>query len=165
MGEIALRGRAYCYCPSCRAGHVPVDGALGLSARRLAAGAEEEATQAGTVASFAEAAEKLLPGMSGLRLGESTVERATEAAGARLGALWEAGRTLGPDRDWEFNRDAAGRAIAYASLDATGVGIQGPRGAEAEGRMVYVGKVFSPLPGRAGGARSRTRPGHAIRPG
>ena len=79
MGKIVLQGRAYYHCPACHAGHVPVDAALGFSASKLTPGAEEVATLAGTTDSFAEAAEKFLPKMSGLRLSESTVERTTEA--------------------------------------------------------------------------------------
>jgi hypothetical protein len=146
MGEIALLGRAYYHCPACHAGHVPLDGALGFSARKLTPGAEEVATLAGTVSSFAEAAEKFLPKMSGLRLSESTVERTTEDAGARLGTLWADGHTLGAKADWRWNHDAKGRTIAYVSVDATGVGIQGEQGARADGRMVWVGKVFNPRP-------------------
>jgi hypothetical protein len=147
MGEIVLQGRAYYLCPACHAGHVPVDAALGFSARRLTPGAEEVATLAGTVGSFAEAAEKFLPKMSGLRLSESTVERTTEDAGERLGELWADGHTLGPVADWRWNHDLAGRTVAYVSIDATGVGIQGENAAKADGRMVWVGKVFNPLPG------------------
>jgi hypothetical protein len=149
MGVIALRGRAYYHCRACRAGHAPVDAALGLSARKLTPGAEEVAALAGTVNSFADAAEKFLPKMSGLRLSESTVERATEGAGARLGGLWAGGKTLGPDAGWRWNHDARGRTVAYVSIDATGVGIQGERGSKADGRMAWVGKVFNPRPERA----------------
>ena len=144
MGEIVLQDRAYYLCPACHAGHVPVDAALGFSARRLTKGAEELATLAGTVGSFADAAEKFLPKMSGLRLSESTVERTTEEAGWRLGELWDDGHTLGQAADWHWNHDAKGRTVAYLSIDATGVGIQGERGAQAEGRMAWVGKIYNP---------------------
>jgi hypothetical protein len=144
MGAIVLSDRAYYLCPACHAGHAPVDAALGFSAPKLTPAAEELVTMAGTVGSFAEAAEKFLPKMAGLRLSESTVERTTEAAGERLGALWAQGQTLGDVADWRWNHDAAGRTIAYVSVDATGVGIQGPCGAKADGRMVWVGKVFNP---------------------
>jgi hypothetical protein len=146
MGEIALQGRAYYHCPACHAGHVPVDAALGFSAHRLTSGAEEIATLAGTTGSFAEAAEKFLPKMSGLRLSESTVERTTEDAGERLGTLWADGHTLGLAADWRWNHDAKGRTVAYVSIDATGVGMQGENATKADGRMVWVGKVFNPLP-------------------
>jgi hypothetical protein len=144
MGAIVVAERAYYLCPACHAGHAPVDAALGFSARKLTTAAEELATLAGTVGSFAEAAEKFLPKMAGLRLSESTVERTTEAAGERLGEAWAEGHTLGPAADWRWNRDAQGRTVAYVSVDATGVGIQGEGGAQAEGRMVWVGKVFNP---------------------
>lgn len=143
FGAIVVEGRAYYYCPVCHAGHVPVDIVLGFSARKLSPGAEEVATLAGTIGSFAEAAEKFLPKMAGLRLGESTVERTTEAAGERLGQIWAAGQTLGGG-GWRWNHDAKGRTVAYVSIDATGIGIQGKGGAKAEGRMVWVGKVFNP---------------------
>src|SRR5690606_26173504 len=143
MGEIVLTGRAYSTCPACHGGHVPVDAELGLAAARLTPGAEELATLAGTVGSFAGAAEKLLPRMPGLRLAESTVERTAEAAGTRLGALWADGHTLGPAADWRWNRDARGRTVGYVSVDATGLGMQGHRGAKADGRMVWVGKVIN----------------------
>jgi hypothetical protein len=98
------------------------------------------------MSSFAEAAETVLPKMSGLRLSESTVERTTEDAGTRLGTLWAQGHTLGCDADWRWNCDAKGRTVAYVSIDATGVGMQGEGGAKADGRMVWVGKVFNPRP-------------------
>jgi len=96
--------------------------------------------------SFAEARAKVLPRLAGLRLGESTVERATEAAGARLGALLAAGQRLGPAAAWDWHKDARGKTCAYVSVDATGVGRQGPRGAKADGRMAYVGQVYNPTP-------------------
>jgi hypothetical protein len=144
MGVIVLQRRAYYRCPSCRQGHVPVDAVLGFSSRKLTPGAQEIATLAGTISSFADAAEKFLPKMSGLRLAESTVERTTEAAGERLGELWSRGLTLGSASDWRWNRDADGRTVAYVSIDATGVGMQAEHGAKAEGRMAWVGKVFNP---------------------
>jgi hypothetical protein len=157
MGPIVLRQRAYYSCPACRHGHCPADAALGLGAQGLTPGAEQLVSLAGTVASFAEAAAKLLPKMAGLRLAESTVERTTEAAGQRLGAAPAVGRTFGAAADWPWPADARGRPTAYVSLDATGVGMQGPGGIEADGRMAYVGKVFAPRPepGDAGAAGRR----------
>jgi hypothetical protein len=144
MGPIVLQGRAYYHCPACHAGHVPVDAAWGFSAHKLTVAAEEVTTLAGTINSFAAAAEKFLLKMSGLRFSESTVERTTEDAGQRLGDLWAEGHTLGPDADWRWNHDAQGRTVAYVSIDATGVGIQGEKGGKADGRMAWVGKVFNP---------------------
>jgi hypothetical protein len=144
MGDVVLQGRAYYYCPACRGGHVPVDAELGLSPRRLTPGAEEVVVLLGTQHSFAETVAKSLSKTTGLRLSESTVERTAEAAGERLGRLWAEGRTLGAAADWEWNRDAAGRTVAYVSLDAAGVGMQGENGSRADGRMAWVGKIFNP---------------------
>jgi hypothetical protein len=145
MGDIELQDRAYYHCPACHAGHFPVDAALGFSARRLTRGAEELATLAGTVGSFGDGAKKFLPKMSGLRLSESTVERTTEEAGQRLGKLLDDGHTLGKTADWHWNHDAKGQTVAYVSIDATGVGIQGEGATEAEGRMAWVGKIYNPM--------------------
>ena len=136
--------RPYYHCPHCHSGHFPGDHALDLAGRRLSLGAEQVVTLGGTLTSFAEAATKILPKMTGIRLGESTIERTTEASGQRLGQLWERGHTLGTARDWGWDRDACGNRVAYVSVDATGVGHQGPGGAKAEGKMVSVGMVFNP---------------------
>jgi hypothetical protein len=144
LGDVRVAVRPYYHCVHCHSGHFPGDAALGLTGRRISGGAEEVVTLGGTLTSFAEAATKILPKMVGIRLGESTVERITEANGERLGQLWEQGDTLGPARDWDWNRDARGQRVAYVSVDATGVGQQGPGGAKAEGKMVYVGMVYNP---------------------
>lgn len=143
---MVLGRRAYYHCPACRKGHCPADAGFGLGSSDLTAGAEQLAVLFGATASFAEAAERLLPKASGLRLAESTIERATEAAGERLGEALAAGRTYGKPADWAWPVDAKGRAVAYVSVDATGVPIQGEGGVQAEGRMAWVGKVFAPRP-------------------
>jgi len=56
------------------------------------------------------------------------------------------GDTFGPATPWPWHEDAAGRTCAYLSVDATGVGMQGPGGARARGRMAYVATIFNPLP-------------------
>src|SRR5436305_695512 len=83
-----------------------------------------------------------------LRVSESTAERTTEAAGAELGERLAGGEVFGASRPWEFAKDARGRPTGYISLDATGVGIQGPGGVAAEGRMADVGLIFDPGSGR-----------------
>lgn len=143
LGPVRL-SRAYYYCRHCRQGHCPWDQTLRLTAGDLTPAAEELVGLAGTLTSFAEAAHKVLPRMAGLRLAESTAERTTEAAGQRLRRRRAAGETFGPRRDWPWPKDTAGRTCAYVSLDATGVGMQGSKGAAAEGRMAYVGLVYCP---------------------
>jgi hypothetical protein len=145
-GPIELQ-RPYYHCPYCHSGHFPGDNALGQRHATLTAGAERIVTLAGTIDGFAKATELILPEMAGLRLSESTVERTTEAAGARLGDLLAEGHTLGPSGPkaaWDFNRDAVGDRVAYISVDAAGVGIQGPGAARTEGRMVSVGMIYDP---------------------
>lgn len=98
------------------------------------------------LSSFAEAAETTLPKLAGLHPAESTVERATEAAGKDVGDRLAAGESFGPARGWHWHRDAEGKTCAYVAIDATGVGQQGHRGARADGRMATVAMVYNPVP-------------------
>lgn len=101
---------------------------------------------AGTLVSFPTGSEKMLQKMSGLKVSESTVQRTTEDAGARLRQLWDERRTLGTAETWAWQRDAQGRTCGYVSIDAISVRQQGPRGSKADGRMAYVAKLYSALP-------------------
>jgi hypothetical protein len=149
LGEIRL-ARGYYHCRAGCGGFCPHDAALRLTDAGLTAGAREVVSLAGALGSFAEAAAKVLPRLAGLRLAESTVERATERAGEEVGRRLAAGQTFGPARAWDWQPDAEGRRCAYVSGDATGVGMQGARGAAAEGRMAAVGMVYNPgVPGQA----------------
>lgn len=150
VGEVAVT-RPYYYCPHCRAGHSPRDAALGLTAADLTRGAAELAALAGALSSFGEAAEKTLPKLAGLRVSESTVERTAERAGADVGRRLAAGDTFGPSAPWDWATDADGKTCAYVAADLTGVGMQGPSGAAADGRMAAVGMVWNP--GAAGRVR------------
>lgn len=146
LGDIRFE-RAYYHCTSCKTGHVPWDQTLRLSPQRLTPGAQEVVALAGSLASFGDVANKrILEKLPGLVLSESTVERATEAAGERLGEQLANGATFGPPKAWEWNTDAEGKACGYLSVDSTGILMQGPNGAKAEGRMVYVGMVYNPEP-------------------
>jgi hypothetical protein len=154
VGEVRYE-RAYYYCRHCGVGASPADALLHVAAADLTPAARELVALAGTLGSFAEAAEKVLPKMAGLRVSESTAERTTEAAGAGLGERLAGGAVFGDGKPWAFARDARGRTVGYVSLDATGVGIQGPGGAAAEGRMVDVGLIFDPgSAGRPGRMRA-----------
>jgi hypothetical protein len=143
LGPVRLQ-RAYYHCRRCRAGHCPGDAHLRLGDGELAAGAREAAGLAGLLVSFAEAAQKVLPKLTGLRLAESTVQRTTEAAGADVGARLRRGETFAAAAPWAWTADASGDSCAYVSVDATGVGMQGEGGKAAEGRMAYVGLIFTP---------------------
>ena len=110
-------------------------------------GAERAVSLAGLLTdSFEEAAEKVLPELSGLRLSETTVQRTTEAAGERLGGHLDQGKALGGPTPWSWHKDAEGKTCAYTSVDATGVRQQASGGGSAEGRMPYVGMIYNPVP-------------------
>lgn len=138
--------RAYYHCRSCGKGTVPWDQTLDLSRQALTPGASEVVCIAGAVDSFGEAADVVLKKLAGLRVSESTVQRTSEAVGHDIGQRLAAGETFGAGTPWAWHKDAEGKTCAYVSLDLTGVGIQGPQGAAAEGRMTAVGMVYNPVP-------------------
>lgn len=142
LGPVRVR-RAYYHCPRCRAGHCPRDAALGLTAADLSRGATEVVALAGALGSFAEAAGKTLPRLAGPRVSESTVERAAERVGEDVGRRLAAGQTFGGPAPWKWSEDGEGRTTAYVAADLTGVGMQGPGGARADGRMAAVGMVWN----------------------
>lgn len=144
---------AYYHCRDCGQGFQPWCEQLRLTNHGLSPGAEEITSLAGILGSFADGAQRVLRKMSGLQVSESTVERTTENAGQRLASHLEAGRSLGPSRPWNWQKDALGRRCAYVSLDATGVRQQGPGGARVDGKMAYVGMVYN-----ANSAHDSTRP-------
>jgi hypothetical protein len=145
VGPIHYR-RAYYLCRRCGQGLFPFDQQAGLTDRNLTPGLQRVATLAGTVADSFEKGADLVHEMGGVRLGESTVERTTEDAGARLAQDLQAGKTFGPKVVWPWYKDYQGRRCAYVEWDATGVRQQGAGGAAAAGRMAYVGMVCNPAP-------------------
>jgi hypothetical protein len=148
VGDVRI-WRGYYHCSKCGHGHFPWDQVLRLTAKGLTPGAEEIVTLHGIQGPFGEAAERTLRKSAGIRLSESTVQRTTEAAGERLGKQLQAGQLFGPNKPWDWHRDVNGQTCAYLSLDATGVMMQGPKGAKADGRMAYVGMIYNPQPRQA----------------
>jgi hypothetical protein len=139
--------RAYYYCGRCGQGVIPWDQAVGLTARSFTPGTERLVCLAGTLSDgFAEAADKVLPEMAGLKVAETTVQRTTEAAGARVAEHLHAGGTFAFPLHWNWHQDAQGRTCAYVGLDLTGVRQQAEDGGQAEGRMPYVAMIFNPVP-------------------
>lgn len=139
--------RAYYYCGRCGRGLLPWDEKVGLTERSFTPAAERLVSLAGALSdSFAEAAERVLPEMAGLKVAETTVQRTTEGVGARIAEHRRSGRTFGFSRPWDWYRDAHGRTCAYISLDLTGVRQQAKDGSAAEGRMPYVAMVYNPVP-------------------
>jgi hypothetical protein len=158
LGPLRFR-RHYYHCARCGQGCFPRDRRVGLSPAHLTPAASEVASIAGAQTSFAKAAEVTLQKLCGLRLSESTVERVTESTGARLSTLLQNKTTFASDKPWAWQRDAQGRTTAYVSLDATGVRQQGEHGAQAEGRMAYVGMLYNP----ASEHDSRRKTPHQVR--
>jgi hypothetical protein len=119
---------------------------VGLTDQNLTPGADRLATLTGAIADGFEKGRDLLEETAAIHLSESTVQRSTEATGKRIAKAFAESKRFGRAQPWQWFLDAAGRRIAYISLDATGVPQQGPNGGKAEGRMAYVGMIFNPLP-------------------
>jgi hypothetical protein len=145
LGDIRLP-RAYYHCPHCAQGCFPWERTLRVLNRRTP-GAEEVIALLGTSESFVKVADRTLYKATGLELSESTIQRATEAAGDRLGQMLE-GKQLRfvPEQPWQWHEDRDGQTCAYVGVDATGVMMQGPGASKADGRMAYVGMLFNPQP-------------------
>ena len=142
VGEVRIT-RAYYHCRHCGCGQFPGDARLGLGTSNLSRGAAQAIALAGTLSSFAEAATKVLPKLTGLRVCESTVERTTERAGQQVGERLATGETFGPTTSWNWTPDADGKTCAYVAADLTGVGMQGPGGAATDGRMAAIGMIWN----------------------
>jgi hypothetical protein len=134
-----------------------------LTDSRLSPAVERLTTLCGAVADSFEKGTDLLRETAGIRLSESTVQRTTEAAGARIAEHLRAGRALGGKQPWDWFRDACGRTVGYIGLDATGVRQQGFHGEQADGRMAYVGMIFNPLPDRERVFEGLAKPGASMR--
>jgi hypothetical protein len=134
-----------------------------LTDHHLSPAVERLATLCGAVADSFEKGTELLKETAGIRLGESTVQRTTEATGRRLAQQMGKGRTYGGRESWDWFRDANGRTVGYIAIDATGVRQQGPHGKRADGRMAYVGMIFNPLPDRERVFEGLPRPGVSMR--
>jgi hypothetical protein len=147
LGQVSFK-RAYYYCGRCGLGCCPFDEEVGLSKRHLTPGAEQVVCLMGLTDPFEEAADLVLRKATGLRLSESTIQRATEDAGTRLATLLEQGHTLEEEEPFAWHKDAHGRTCAYASVDLTGVPQQAADGGEAPHRMAYVACVYNPVPER-----------------
>jgi hypothetical protein len=134
-----------------------------LTAHRLSPAVERLATLCGAVADSFEKGTELLKEAAGVRLGESTVQRTTEATGERIAEHLQKGRTFGGKGAWDWFCDARGRTVGYIEIDATGVRQQGSHGEAAEGRMAYVGMIFNPLPDRQRVFEGLPQPGASMR--
>jgi hypothetical protein len=145
LGDITWH-RHYYHCEDCCQGTVPWDHIVGVDSKRQTPAAKEIIALGGTVDPFGECADELIDKMSGLHVSEATVRRITETVGAEIGEARARGELFGDSKAWQWHKDAEGKTVAYFSTDATGVGIQGVRGAKSEGRMINVGMIYNPIP-------------------
>lgn len=138
--------RAYYHCASCGQGHFPFDQANGLQADRLSAGLRPLVCLAGVLESFRDGADDILRRFSGVRLGASTVRRATQQVGAQLAAQQQQGTIAVPEpvQPWDFHLEGHSHTVAYLGLDAFSVPRQQPGGKKAEGRMLYTAILYTP---------------------
>jgi hypothetical protein len=81
--------------------------------------------------------------MTGLKTSASTVQRVTERVGETLAQRRSQEEIIGPEENWNWQKDRELRSVAYVSLDATGVRQQGPHAEKVEGRMAQVAAVFN----------------------
>jgi hypothetical protein len=121
---------------------------VGLTEHRLSPAVERLATLCGGVADSFEKGAELLKETAAVTLAEATIQRTTEAVGARIAVHLQSGRTFGTANVWDWFCDANGQTVGYIGIDATGVRQQGPQAAGAEARMAYVGMIFNPRPDR-----------------
>lgn len=155
--------RAYYYCGVCGEGFCPWDTKAGLTDHRLSPAVDRLATLCGAVGDSFEKGADLLVETAGIRLGESTVRRVTEAAGERIAERMGQGRMFGGKQPWDWFCDATGQTVGYIAIDATGVRQQGDRGGRADGRMAYVGMIFNPLPDSERVFEGLPKPGDSMR--
>lgn len=144
LGDVEVH-HAYYHCTTCKRGVQAAPLPLAAGQRRLSLAAEEVVCLEASKESFEKAASSLLK-LTGLRLSEETVRRAAEDAGKHIGERLAQEETFGEKCVWPWPKDAEGRTCAYVSVDATGIGMQGPHGAKREGRMPYVGMIYFPTP-------------------
>lgn len=118
---------------------------LAVGQRSLTLAAEEMVCLEASKEGF-ERASASLRKLTGLRVSEETVRRVGEGAGEEIGERLAQHETFGGPCVWPWPKDHEGQTCAYVSVDATGIGMQGPQGAKREGRMPYVGMIYFPTP-------------------
>lgn len=143
FGDLCVTSPYY-HCRRCGEGEKPWEDKLRIGKRRVTAAAAEAISLAGLLTSFGRAQSQTLKKLTGIRVSESTVQRVTEDAGEDLAQRQAAKETFGPEKPWDWQHDARGKTCGYASLDHVSVPQQGPKGAQAEGRMAAVAMVYNP---------------------
>jgi hypothetical protein len=131
--------RHYYHCSNCRRGFHPEDEAWHLDARSYSSAVREVIALLGTEGPFTTAAAKLAERLCQLIISESSVQRITEEAAD----VTPGNPSPNLEQAWDFSCDAHGQSVAYIQVDATGVPLQGPKGAKSSGAMIYVGAILN----------------------
>jgi hypothetical protein len=144
-GEMRLE-RAYYHCKHCKTGHFPLDQTNQLQDDHISPGLRPLVCLAGVLNSFRDGADDILGRFCGVRISASSVRRITEEVGEELQKMQQAGDVIVPQNvpSWNFKIEGQEQTVAYLGLDAFSIPIQKPRGAKAEGRMLYVGTLYTP---------------------
>ena len=100
--------RAYYYCRHCGAGASPADTLLHVAGADLTPAARELVALAGTLSSFAEAAEKVLPRLAGLRVRSRRPSGRPRRPARSWAGGWPAGRCSGTTSRGGSRRTPAG---------------------------------------------------------
>lgn len=120
LGPIDLR-RAWYHCTTCRHGHSPRDGQLGVSGTSVSPGLQGMLNRAGAAAPFGKAA-GLLADLAGLTVNTKRVERAAEAGGTAQAAAREARtRAILSRRVIPLPPAKPAPDMLYLAVDGTGV--------------------------------------------
>jgi hypothetical protein len=112
-GELRF-ARPYYHCPGCRTGFAPLDAALGLDAGSTTAQVREWIIHVATQLPFGPTA-ALLARLTGVHVGESTVERVTVAVGSALSRAQRAAAT--PERRHQLPPPRHKPQRLYLSMD------------------------------------------------
>ena len=124
---------------------------MALDGHTTTPAARELITWAGVQDSFGNAAEKNLRKSVGIQVKEKTIRTITEDGGRHVDELEQANQLWINDEPWEFPLDAQGKTVGYASLDHTGVPLQGDEASRKEHRMAAVAMLYNPHPDRESG--------------
>lgn len=141
LGEVVVYG-AYYRCAQCS--WTECFGRLNTPGnRKQTPAATQVVCRCACQESFERSADSLYE-LTGLRLSEETARGVAEDVGCDIGQRLDKGETFGEQQQWPWPEDAEGQTVAYLSIDGTGIQMQGPDGAKAEGRMPYVSMIYYP---------------------
>jgi hypothetical protein len=157
LGELVVHG-AYYHCGNCSYSEFFGRLVNGPGNHKLTPAATQAICRCSCQEGFERSADTLYE-LSGIRLSEERSRQVAEDVGADIGQRLGRGETFGDWETWPWRPDETGATCAYISLDATGILMQGPNGAKAEGRMPNVAMIY--LPAEENQGSGKPAPGKA----